>query len=83
MYTFCVIVGNIIPKSVKCTHSATKFRVHGFMGSWDSLKHRGLGVPGLGFGARGYVQDLLKGTWDLVTGVINQVTLLITTYFPN
>ena len=73
-------MGNITPKSVKCTHSATKFRVHGFMGFTSASGFR---VSGLGFGARGYVQDLLKGTWDLVTGVINQVTLLITTYIPN
>ena len=26
MYTFSFIVGNIIPKSVKCIHSATKAR---------------------------------------------------------
>ena len=32
MYTFSFVVGNIIPKSVKCIHSATKLgsRVEGF-----------------------------------------------------
>ena len=29
IYTFSFIVGNIIPKSAKCIHSATKFRVSG------------------------------------------------------
>ena len=27
--------------------------------------------------------DLLKGSWDLVTRVINKATILITTYNPN
>ena len=26
MYTFSFIVGNVSPKSVKCIHSATKFK---------------------------------------------------------
>ena len=26
---------------------------------------------------------LLRGSWDLVTGVINKVTILIITYNPN
>ena len=40
MYTFRFIVGNIIPKSVKCIHSATK-------------DLRGLGFRGFGFGGFG------------------------------
>ena len=39
MYTFSFIVGNTIPKRVKCIHSATKFRVEGL----------GFRVLGLGF----------------------------------
>ena len=29
VYTFRLVVGIIIPKSVKCIHSATKFKVYG------------------------------------------------------
>ena len=30
-----------------------------------------------------YDRHLLKGSWDLVTRVINKVTILIITYSPN
>ena len=50
----------------------------------------GVGVSGLRFGAwywgMGPELDpcrLHKGSWDLVTGVINKVTILIITYNPN
>ena len=40
MYTFSFIVGNIIPKSAKCIHSATKV--------FYSLRSKGVRFAGLG-----------------------------------
>ena len=33
VYTFSFIVGNVIPKSVECIHSATKFQFHDRIGA--------------------------------------------------
>ena len=37
----------------------------------------------MGVGAWVSGSSLLKGSWDLVTGAINEVTILILTYNPN
>ena len=47
-----------------------------------SLRVSGIG---LGFGVEGSgfrVSSLLKGSWDLVTGVINKATIVLITYNP-
>ena len=48
----------------------------GFRDSVDGTAHVPLGFDGL-------EEPLLKGSWDLVTWVINKVTIAIITYNPN
>ena len=46
------------------------------MGTW-TLRVDGFRVSGV------RVSGVLKGSWDLVTRIINKVTILISTYNPN
>ena len=48
--TLLVIVGIIIPKSVKCIHSATKFKVYGRFRVLGLVFFLGFRVSGLGSG---------------------------------
>ena len=49
MYTFSFIVGNIIPKSAKCIHSATKV--------FYSLRSKGVRFVELGVQVPGFPED--------------------------
>ena len=58
-------MGNIIPKSVKCIHSAPKTRA-----PYKDL-HQLVPVNGRSGGAQ--VKGLLGGSWDLVSKVISRL----------
>ena len=64
MYTFSFIVGNIIPKSVKCIHSATKkgFRACSSKGFQGSLKGSfRQDIEGSFEGLQGFLYGLVPG----------------------
>ena len=63
VYTFSFIVGNIIPKSEKCIHSATKFRsMYKLLG--QTGRHRACGVRSAGR------DRILGGSGDLLSSYV-------------
>ena len=57
------------PQKQKCCKALHKARL------WRRRGGSGIGRPGL-------ISCVLRGSWDLVTGVIIKVTILIITYNP-